>query len=53
MNGLPKEDAKNFKGSGEMMRHLKFESLKEIDETKIIELLKLVRQKSKIVKHGK
>ncbi len=47
VKGLNKKDADNFKGKGKYMRHLKFKSLKEVDEKKIVKLLKLVRTKAK------
>lgn len=44
--GLLKKDKDNFEGKGKTMRHLKFKELKEIDEKKIIKLLKLVDKKA-------
>jgi len=46
VEGLQKRDRDNFKGTGKFMRHLKFKELKEIDEKKIIRLLKLVDKKA-------
>lgn len=46
VKGLSKKDRDNFTGKGRLMRHLKFKELKEIDEKKIIELLKLVDEKA-------
>lgn len=46
IKGLLKKDMDNFEGSGMSMRHLKFRELKEIDEKKIIKLLKLVDKKA-------
>jgi hypothetical protein len=47
VKGLSKEDVGNFKGSGKVMRHLKFKDIKEVDEKNIILLLKLVHKKAK------
>ena len=49
VKGLNKKDTKDFKGKGKYMRHLKFKTTKEIDEKKIIKLLKLVKKKAKCV----
>jgi len=46
VQGLPKKEKDNFKGSGNCMRHLKFKELKEIDDVKISKLLKLVDKKA-------
>ena len=46
VKGLSKKDMDNFKGAGTYMRHLKFKDIKEIDEKKIVKLLKLVDKKA-------
>ncbi|MBW2977519.1 DUF1801 domain-containing protein [Candidatus Woesearchaeota archaeon] len=46
VKGLLKKDRDNFKGAGKFMRHLKFKTLKEVDEKKIVKLLKLVDKKA-------
>ena len=46
VKGLSKKDMDNFKGAGTYMRHLKFKNIKEIDEKKIVKLLKLVDKKA-------
>ncbi len=46
VEGLSKEDGTNFKGSGKFMRHLKFKEIKDIDEDKIVGLLRLVDEKA-------
>ncbi len=46
VKGLSKKDRDNFTGAGKFMRHLKFKKLKEIDEKKIVKLLKLVDKKA-------
>jgi hypothetical protein len=47
VTGLLKKDKDNFDGAGSFMRHLKFKELKDIDEKKIVRLLKLVDKKAK------
>ena len=47
VQGLTKREIDNFKGKGKYMRHLKFRDIKEIDEKKIVTLLKLVDKKAK------
>ena len=49
VEGLLEKDRDNFNGNGKFMRHLKFKELKEIDEKKIVELLKLVDEKADCV----
>lgn len=46
VKGLSKKDMDNFNGAGKFMRHLKFKELKEIDEKKIIRLIRLVDKKA-------
>jgi hypothetical protein len=45
IKGLSKEDVKLFLGTGKTMRHLKFFTEQEIDEPKVVELLKIVWNK--------
>ena len=47
VKGLTDQEKGLFEGKGQMMRHIKFHSLEDIDENKIGKLLKLVSQKSK------
>lgn len=47
VKGLLKKDMDNFKGTGKTMRHLKFKSVKEIDEKLVVKLIKLVDKKAK------
>ncbi len=47
VEGLSKKDKDNFKGTGNFMRSLKFKDKKEIEEKKIIKLLRLVDKKAK------
>lgn len=46
ITGLSKKEMDLFDGSGKLMRHIKIYSLKDIDEKKIVKLLKIA-QKSK------
>lgn len=45
LKGLTKEEQELFEGTGKTMKHVKIFSLKEIDEEKIIKLIKLVKEK--------
>jgi hypothetical protein len=47
VKGLTKSEMDNFEGKGKLMRHLKFFSLEDIVEKKIVKLLKLVKKKAK------
>ena len=51
IGGLSEKEQDLFEGKGKMMRHLKVFSLKEIDEKKMIKLLKLVEKKDKSCSH--
>jgi len=44
LKGLSKEEIELFEGGGKTMKHVKFYSLKEIDEKKIIKLMKLIKK---------
>jgi len=46
IKGLSKKEIELFEGSGKTMRHIKIDSLKEIDEKNIVKLLKLVDKKA-------
>jgi len=46
VKSLPKKDMDDFTGAGKFMRHLKFKDIKEIDDKKIVRLLKLVDKKA-------
>ena len=50
INGLSKSEQDKFEGKGKLMRHLKFFTVKDIDEKKIVKLLKLVMKKAKCEK---
>ena len=47
--GLDKEEIALFEGGGKTMRHIKVDKPENIDEKRIIELLKLVDKKSQCV----
>jgi len=47
LKGLTKDEQKLFEGSGKTMKHLKVHSLNDIDEKKLITLLKMVKEKSR------
>lgn len=46
VNGLSKEEASQFEGSGKTMKHLKISSLKDVDGKKLAKLLRLVNTKA-------
>jgi hypothetical protein len=46
INGLSKEEIDLFEGSGKTMRHIKIHSLEELDEEKLVKLIKLVDKKT-------
>ena len=46
INGLSQEEIKLFEGSGKTMRHIKIHSLDDIDEKKLVQLIKLVDKKA-------
>jgi len=43
LKGLSQEEARLFEGSGKTMKHIKIYSLNEIDEKKIVKLLRVVK----------
>lgn len=45
IKGLSKEEIALFDGGGKTMKHIKIHSLKDIDEKRIVSLLKLVKEK--------
>ncbi|MFC1941257.1 DUF1801 domain-containing protein [Chloroflexota bacterium] len=45
LKGLSREETELFEGGGKTMKHIKISSLNEIDETKIVKLLKVVKDK--------
>jgi hypothetical protein len=46
ISGLNKEEIGLFEGSGKTMRHIKIPSLKDIDEEKLVKLIKIVDKKA-------
>ena len=46
ITGLNKEEISLFEGSGKTMRHIKIHSLEDIDEKKLVKLIKLVDKKT-------
>ena len=44
VKGMSKKQMGFFQGAGKLMRHLKFFSVKDIDEKKIVKLLKTVKK---------
>jgi len=46
INGLDKEEIALFEGSGKTMRHIKINSLDEINEEKLVKLIRLVDKKA-------
>ena len=49
LKGLSKQEMDFFEGSGKTMRHLKFFSVKEIDQKKVVKLLKKLKVKQVVV----
>ena len=45
VNGLSEQEMALFEGNGKMMRHVKFYSLDEVDEARVVKLLRLVSEK--------
>ena len=46
IKGLSEKEQTLLEGKGKIMRHLKFYSLKDVDEAKVTKLLKLISQKN-------
>ena len=46
INGLSKEEISQFEGTGKTMRHIKIYSLSDIDEEKLVKLIKMVDKKA-------
>ncbi len=45
VKGLSEQEMALFEGKGSMMRHVKFYSLEDVDEARVVKLLKLVAEK--------
>jgi hypothetical protein len=48
IKGLTKEDIALFDGGGKTMKHIEVDNIKNIDEKRIVELLKLVEKRAKV-----
>lgn len=46
VEGLSEVEKKLFEGKGKFMQHIKYYSLDDVDESKLINLLKIVKKKS-------
>ena len=46
VKGLADQEKVLFEGKGQMMRHLKFHSLEDLDEKKLVKLLRLAAEKT-------
>ena len=46
INGLNGKEAALFKRNGKIIRHIKIKSIRDVDEEKLVKLIKLVNQKS-------
>jgi hypothetical protein len=46
VKGLSEQEIALFEGKGQLMRHMKFYSLMDVDEARVVMLLKLVAEKS-------
>jgi len=46
INGLSKEEVDLFEGSGKTMRHIKIHSSKDMDEKKLVKLIRMVNKKA-------
>jgi len=45
VKGLSETEKALFEGKGKMMRHVKFYSMKDVDEVRVVKLLRLVAEK--------
>src|SRR4030043_928960 len=45
INGLSEEEKALFEGQGKFMRHIKIQTLQDIDEKRLIKLIRLVNEK--------
>jgi len=48
LKGLSKKEIEFFKGGGKTMKHIEIHSLDEVDEKKIVKLLKVVKDKKNL-----
>lgn len=45
VKGLSEQEKALFEGKGKMMRHVKFYSMEDVDEARVVKLLRLVAEK--------
>lgn len=45
VKGLSEQEKALFEGKGKMMRHVKFYSMEDVDEVRVVKLLRLVAEK--------
>ena len=53
ITGLSKNEIRLFEGSGKTMRHIKIHSIDDIDQDKLLELIKMVEKKTTSIQHQK
>jgi hypothetical protein len=53
VKGLSEQEMGLFEGKGKMMRHVKFYSLEDVDEARVVKLMRLVAEKSSACYSGK
>ena len=46
VKGLSQQEKALFEGKGKMMRHVKFYSLEDVDEARVVKLVRLVAEKA-------
>jgi len=49
--GLSSDEVSLFEGSGKTMRHIKIHSFEDIDEKRLVDLIRLVDEKASCVEH--
>ena len=49
--GLSSDEVSLFEGSGKTMRHIKIHSFEDIDEKRLVDLIRLVDEKTSCVEH--
>lgn len=52
ITGLSKKEIDLFEGSGKTMRHIKIDSVEDIDEKKLVKLIRMVAKKAVCNKFG-
>ena len=51
ITGLSKNEIRLFEGSGKTMRHIKIHSIDDINQDKLLELIKMVDKKTTCIQH--